>query len=165
MLANQVDDSTEVMKSGNSFCLFFLLFKCNRNRANGCSISSYSIPSLMVYSRCLFNFRFMGFAVLFIGMHFNAIFEISIVEPCSDCIITVLCIVITALFNTSLDFHHATDDRFLLLLLFFGYVSRNNWHRSICINVKYEPIFNQTKKNYICLYIAHFLRLMPHNKF
>lgn len=113
VLANQVDDSTEVMKSGNSFCVFLLLKKTDGWFEKRNDFSSFDSMFNGISSWCLFNFRCMGFAVLWLWMHFAAIIGISIVESRSAGIITVFCIVITAFFNTSLDFHHSTGARFL----------------------------------------------------
>lgn len=96
MLANQVDNSPEVVNNGNSF----LFISCGLHlwpyRDDGYRfIVSFDIS---------FNYRFMGFTILFIRMHSDAIVNISIIEHCSNCIITTLYIVIVLVFNLSLDF-------------------------------------------------------------
>lgn len=152
------------MNSGNSF--FFFLFislwrhtwKVHLKRTDGrmdgeISIFSNSIICLMVYLQCSTNSRFMGFTILFIWMHFNAIVNISIIESFSDCIITLFYIVITIFFNTSLDYHHATDDRFFCccycFLVSVTIYEVNGINRSVSVLMWNMKPYLPNKKNHI----------------
>lgn len=132
VLANQVDDSTEVMKSGNSFHFYLFsfhfasLFWTIRLYTVALKIDLQSDRQKLIHRYWIVsNFRFMGLSILFIRMHFDAIVNISITESCSDCIIPILYIVIMLFFNTSLDFHQMQRMYFSWVTVYDNMIASN----------------------------------------